>query len=103
VRKGVALGILLLACTGCGRERASKSAEAAVASRPSPAAFALVDVTEGSGVAFVSRSGSDQQFIPEAKGTGVAILDYDRDGILDLFFVSGSTIERERAFPSSVG
>jgi len=34
---------------------------------------------------------SDKRFILEAKGSGVALLDYDNDGWLDIYFVNGST------------
>lgn len=40
------------------------------------------------------RAGSPQKhFILEAKGPGVALLDYDNDGWLDIYFVNGSTID----------
>jgi hypothetical protein len=91
VTRRLALAALLV-CAACGRQEARSGKPAG----PEVAAFRMVDVTADSGVTFVSRSGDAQRFIPEAKGTGVAILDYDRDGVLDLFFVSGSTIERQR-------
>lgn len=34
-----------------------------------------------------------KRFILEAKGPGVALLDYDNDGWLDIYFVNGSTFE----------
>jgi hypothetical protein len=89
--------VALIAAAGCER---GPHPERTADSRPgAAAAFAMVDVSAESGVAFVSRSGEPggPRFIPEAKGCGAAILDYDRDGVLDLFFLSGSTIARERA------
>src|SRR5437879_4995501 len=36
---------------------------------------------------------SEKRFILEAKGPGVALLDYDNDGWLDIYFVNGSTLD----------
>lgn len=56
-----------------------------------PVIFA--DVTRGSGLdAFRHRSGSpEKRTILEAPGSGVALLDYDNDGWLDVYLVNGST------------
>lgn len=49
----------------------------------------LVDVTDSSGVDFVHRSGrGGEKLLPETMGSGVAVLDYNGDGHLDLFFVN---------------
>ncbi|MBN9517177.1 CRTAC1 family protein [bacterium] len=55
---------------------------------------AFEDVTAASGVSFTYRNGeeSDRYTILESLGGGVAALDYDRDGRLDLFFAGGGTI-----------
>ncbi|MCA8962124.1 MAG: VCBS repeat-containing protein, partial [Planctomycetes bacterium] len=50
------------------------------------------------GLDFVQRSGTErQQYILEVKSTGVALLDFDRDGLLDICLTAGSTIEKQRA------
>jgi enediyne biosynthesis protein E4 len=36
---------------------------------------------------------TDKRFILEAKGPGVALLDYDNDGWLDIYFVNGTTYD----------
>ena len=53
------------------------------------------DVTADSGVSFTYRNGeeSDRYTILESLGGGVAVLDYDRDGRLDLFFTGGGVID----------
>ena len=35
----------------------------------------------------------EKRFILEAKGPGVALLDYDNDGWLDIYLVNGSTVD----------
>jgi hypothetical protein len=49
------------------------------------------DVTAASGVAFTCRNGEEagQMTLLESLGTGVALLDYDGDGLLDVFLVGG--------------
>ncbi len=53
------------------------------------------DVADEAGLTDIFRCGRDDRkdYILEALGGGVALLDYDRDGWLDAFFVSGSTME----------
>ena len=61
----------------------------------------FVDVTAQSGLDFVQVSGSPaQRYILEAMTGGVAFLDYDHDGYLDVFFVNGT---RQEAPPPQAG
>ena len=52
------------------------------------------DITKRSGLAtFHHRFGSpEKSTILDAPGSGVALLDYDNDGWLDIYFVNGSTV-----------
>ena len=62
--------------------------------RPLPV---FVDVATEAGIHFRHTSGSpEKNYIFEAKGGGVGLLDYDGDGLLDIFFVNGSTLEDVR-------
>src|SRR5262245_47625778 len=55
---------------------------------PSPIIF--TDSTAKSGVAFRHlASPTSQKYLIEAMGGGVALLDYDNDGRLDIFFTNG--------------
>ncbi len=55
----------------------------------------FVDIAAKSGLNDVFYCGSDtaKKYIIEALGGGVALIDYDNDGYLDVFFVSGSRLE----------
>lgn len=59
------------------------------------------DVREASGITFVQDSTqTDEKYYLETMGTGVAWIDYDQDGLLDLFFVqSGATDIYKPAYP----
>jgi hypothetical protein len=49
----------------------------------------FTDVTELAGIRFRHSNGADgRKLLPETMGSGVAVLDYDRDGHPDLFFVN---------------
>lgn len=57
------------------------------------------DMTKDSGVEhFVYKNGeeADLYTILESVGGGVAMIDYDNDGLLDLFFTGGGTLEGEK-------
>ena len=50
----------------------------------------FADVTERSGITFRHVNGAaGKKLLPETMGSGVAVIDFDRDGRPDLFFVNG--------------
>jgi hypothetical protein len=65
------------------------------ASPSATAGIRFADVTRESGViAFTHVSGSPaKNYIIETTGSGVALLDFDRDGWLDIYLVNGGTLE----------
>ena len=45
----------------------------------------------------VSGDAKEKRFLVESVGGGLAILDYDNDGWMDLYIANGGTIESQRA------
>jgi hypothetical protein len=68
-----------------------------------PPATTFVDVARSAGLTHKTVFGGETRntYILETTGTGVAFLDYDNDGILDLFFTNGSTLESTSPVPRS--
>jgi len=53
----------------------------------------FVDTTQASGVAFTGvASHTSKKYLLETMGSGVAVFDYDNDGLLDIFFVNGAPL-----------
>lgn len=54
----------------------------------------FTDITTGSGIDFRhAASKTAVKFLPETMGGGVALLDYDADGRLDVFFTNGAALD----------
>jgi len=79
VSVGLLAGIVAVAAAGCS-------------SKPhSP--IQLTDVTATSGISFRHTDGAaGRYYLPEPMSAGLALLDYDGDGDLDVYFVNGSPL-----------
>jgi hypothetical protein len=53
----------------------------------------LTDVTEAAGITFRHVASPDKKYIVESMSGGVALFDYDSDGLLDLFLVNSLTVD----------
>lgn len=88
IRQISQVACLALICTTAGQE-------------PEPD-LEFSEVTESSGVTFRhTASPTDQKHLPETMGGGVAIFDFDGDGLEDLFFVNGAEIRGTTAAKTS--
>ena len=58
-----------------------------------PAQVRLTDVTEAAGITFRHVASPDKKYIVESMSGGVALFDYDADGLLDIFLVNSLTVE----------
>jgi hypothetical protein len=78
------VGLMLGTCGLC-----AQTPYAATAEHPTPAWFVDVAAKAGITVRNVNGDAENKKYIVEATGSGVAILDYDRDGWMDIFLVNG--------------
>jgi hypothetical protein len=59
-----------------------------------PSSASFVDVAHAAGIDFhLTCGGAEKRYIMESMCGGVAVLDYDNDGWMDIFLVNGSTLE----------
>jgi hypothetical protein len=88
-----AAAIAVCFAQGTSTRNAAPAPREAPSGKPFPARF--VDVAQQAGLQMRFTSGNEQskKYIIEANGTGVAFLDYDRDGRQDIFLVNGSRLE----------
>ncbi len=101
----VGLLVLLLAATGCRRQRSDAGPTDASGTKGSAAELAVTppvpagsndlyeDVTAKAGIKFVQQFCDNRiANILESNGSGVAVLDYDRDGFMDLYLVNAGPL-----------
>jgi hypothetical protein len=53
----------------------------------------LKDITASTGILFEHRSSPEQKYIVESMSGGVALIDYDGDGWLDIYFTNAQNVE----------
>jgi hypothetical protein len=63
------------------------------AARQAGGAVRFVDVTEQSGIAFTHVSSPEKRYIVESMSGGVALIDFDNDGLLDVYLVNSLTVD----------
>src|SRR5262245_33238172 len=83
-----AAGLLLLV-GGVAIYLIGRKSEDHEAGEPVPPKVRFEDVTTAAGIRFRHANGAaGKKLLPETMGAGVAVLDFDRDGKPDLFFVN---------------
>ncbi|HKX31603.1 MAG TPA: CRTAC1 family protein [Blastocatellia bacterium] len=92
----------LLVCLGVGfygygqgvaTRNATPASRGAASGQPFLAKFTEIAAQAGLAMRFASGNETRKKYIIEANGSGVAFIDYDHDGRLDLFLVNGSRLE----------
>ncbi len=96
---GVALFLMAMAGTSFFRGAA---AQQPVKSPDTPLPVHFIDIRKAAGITFVQDSTeTDEKYYLETMGTGVGWIDYDQDGLMDLYFVqTGTTDAYKPAKPS---
>jgi hypothetical protein len=88
-----AAGALMLVLSGTARMREAYPQQTAKAPAPPAVTGHFTDIRKSAGITFVQDSTqTDEKYYLETMGTGVGWLDYNQDGLMDLYFVqSGPT------------
>ena len=95
----LAIILILLPILVIGQDRTGRpysTAEPKTPPPPGPQArspLIFADITTQSGISFIhAASKTTSKYLLETMGGGVAILDYDNDGRMDLFFTNGAAL-----------
>ena len=78
---------------------ASAQPKAKASGVPWPVSFVDVATAAGLQMKFTSGNETRKKYVIEANGTGVAFIDYDADGLLDIFLVNSSRLDLPRGAP----
>jgi len=97
--------VLMLACPAPaeafqGQSTATRPARAAnIQTALAPIQVDFRDVAEQAGLTAINVTGSvdRKKYILESTGAGVAIFDFDNDGLMDIFLVNGTTLDGKGA------
>ena len=88
---------LLFGCSREPAERAVTKTNEPASTNLAPAHPWFTNVVSGSGLSFIHHSGASGRFwLPEMESGGVGLLDYDGDGLLDVFCVDGGSLDPDR-------
>lgn len=104
---GLAVGLILLGVGAVvvlrpGRDEGSIGQTPPTDAMPGLAAeVRMTDVSATSGITFRhDDGGSGEKYIVENVSAGLALLDYDRDGLIDIYFVNGAPLPPRKADPT---
>src|ERR1700692_1221732 len=86
-----AVGLIVAVVLGIHAQSLHSQLANAVAPANVPGVF--VDTTAAANVNFTAiASHTSKKYLMETMGSGVALLDFDNDGLLDIFFVNGAPL-----------
>ncbi|HEU4767469.1 MAG TPA: hypothetical protein VFS77_08835, partial [Pyrinomonadaceae bacterium] len=64
-----------------------------VPSGAQPAKIQFTDITAAAGITFKHVASPEKRYIVESMSGGVALIDFDNDGDLDIYFVNSLTVD----------
>jgi hypothetical protein len=86
--------LAIIVTAACDRREAAPLPETAVGADAGDSEPVFVDVAGEAGIEFVHSSGATGEYhLPEIMGSGVALLDYDNDGDLDIYALQAGPLE----------
>lgn len=89
----VALVAGLIGSGGCGKAPDSKGTQGPAAAAASPATAVFEDATQAAGITFVHQLANGQlDNIMKSDGAGGTFLDYDGDGLMDVYLVNSGPV-----------
>jgi len=93
--------VLVVIASGSASHDPSPDAQHPAKAQDAPIAVHFTDIRKSAGITFVQDSTeTEEKYYLETMGTGVAWLDYNQDGLMDLYFVqSGATDAYKPANP----
>lgn len=96
---GLALFLTPVACGG-----GSAGADDSTVSVEAPRVPVFEDLTESAGIDFVHfNAASQNRYLPETMGSGVAVFDFDNDDLPDLYFLNGASLSDDLPLRSGSG
>jgi hypothetical protein len=85
----LALALVIGCGPGAGTQQAMDSGDPSVRAKIPVPALRFTDVTEKAGIRFTHTNGSfGKKLLPETMGSGVAFLDFNKDGKQDILFIN---------------
>jgi enediyne biosynthesis protein E4 len=86
---GIKCGVLLALCVAASLALQQKAAPGKPTTKQEPAIpVRYTDVRQSAGITFLQDgTGTEEKYYLETMGTGVGWIDYDQDGLMDLYFV----------------
>jgi len=100
MRIGLVLVVVVSGCLAFPQQISAPKKDPVVRthSHQAPPGISFIDVAQAAGIDFHLTCGSpEKRYIMESMCGGVAVLDYDNDGWMDIFLVNGSTLEDMKA------
>jgi hypothetical protein len=84
--------MLLIAFSSIGIQSLLSAAQLPSKTKPAPITVRFTDIRKSAGIDFVQDSTeTEEKYYLETMGTGVGWIDYDQDGLMDLYFVQSGT------------